>query len=45
MQPNRLKILLLKMEFRASGACVLNSLTNFDKICTLGEASKIKTEF
>lgn len=25
------------MEFRASGARVLNSLTNFDKICALGE--------
>jgi len=45
MQPNRLKILLPKMEFRASSACVLNSLTNPDKICALGEASKIKTEF
>jgi len=45
MQPNRLKILLPKMEFHASGARVLNSLTNPDKICALGEASKIKTEF
>lgn len=33
------------MKFRASGARVLNSLTNFDKICTLVEASKIETEF
>ena len=32
------------MEFRASGARVLNSLTNPDKICTLEEASKIKAE-
>ena len=32
------------MEFRASGARVLNSLTNLDKICALGEASKIKAE-
>ena len=45
MQPNRLKILLPKMKFRASGARVLNSLTNPDKIYTLGEASKIKAEF
>lgn len=33
------------MKFRTSGARVLNSLTNPDKICALGEASKIKAEF
>ena len=30
------------MEFRASGARVLNSLTNFDKICVLERLTKSK---